>query len=93
MKSSMRDEVADPKTQTHSVDAEKGLSDVESPTPEKGHGVYAQQEEDVPWTFTRVLAIASLCMVYVGESLDPLYVRRLDIESWVTRQACYETSA
>lgn len=25
------------------------------------------EEQDVPWTFKRVLAIASLCMVYVGE--------------------------
>lgn len=70
MKSSMRDGAVD--TRIYSVDSEKNTSDVESSTPPKTHGAYAQQEEDVPWTFTRVLAIASLCMVYVGKLLVPL---------------------
>ena len=36
---------------------------------EKGLDAAAEPEEQVPWTFTRIMAIAALCIVYVGSQV------------------------
>jgi hypothetical protein len=50
------DEKAKPERDEHSK-AGKGLDDAEEPG------------EQVPWTFKRIIAIAALCIVYVGSQL------------------------
>ena len=52
----------------HVSDDERRVSNGDQSQTEKG-GVRAEDGEQVPWTFKRIIAIAALCVVYVGSQI------------------------
>ena len=52
----------------HVSDDERHVSNGDQSQTEKG-GVRAEDGGQVPWTFKRIIAIAALCVVYVGSQI------------------------